>query len=200
MKRKLIALAVVAVALFVAQAVSAHTGKVAITCTDVTFSFSDFPSGSSKIDYEIKVDNVSNTGNFIIAGPTDSKKITLTLSGGTHTVYAKAFWQADGGGKIEATNTVTCAANPKCPSGYENGGTSDGVQLCLKTVTNTVTVPGPTVTVPGPTVTVTVPGPTKIVTKTKVKTKTVVKWKTKIVKKRICPIPPGGYPEPHLTG
>lgn len=204
--RKVIALVVVAFALVAAQAAGAHNGTTSIDCSAVTFSFTNFPAGPSTITYVIKLDGTQTaSGMFDITGPSATKTIPNQVTG-THTVYAKASWTADGGDKTEATATVTCAPPATCPEKTDTVVSTNPL-VCLRTVTVTTPAPPPTtVTVFGKpncttgvetgrgdgtvvctvtnTVTKTVPGPVRVkVVKVKVKGNTVyvkVKW---------CPVP-----------
>lgn len=134
MKRVFVALVIAASALVVAQTAGAHTGKISADCSAVTFTFASFPSGSSTISYVIKVDGTqTQAGSFAITGPAAVVSIPNKLAPGTHSVYAKATWGADGGGFAEGTASVSCAAPPPvCPEGTDK--ISDNPLVCQKTV------------------------------------------------------------------
>jgi hypothetical protein len=114
-----LAFAVVAVAVaLLAPSASAHVGRVTnISCTQVTFTYSSFPSGANSTHETVSIDGnqvVSKTFNF--NGSSASDTVAINVGSGTHTVSAHADWTVQGGGHVDATKTVTCP-HPPCPTG-----------------------------------------------------------------------------------
>ena len=106
---------VVAIAVFAATA-EAHTGTVAISCDQVTFSFASFPQGSSTVDWQVTVDGHQRSGSTVIQGSAASFTVALGLVGGEHKVVASVSWKADGGGSASGQNlALHCAGSPPPP-------------------------------------------------------------------------------------
>lgn len=102
-----------------APVASAHNGAITISCTNVTFSYTGFPSGTNPISETVKIDNstvVSKTFTFSGSSGTDS--VSINPGPGTHTVNAHASWTVGGGGSADKTQTVSGCA-PPCPNGIQ---------------------------------------------------------------------------------
>jgi len=158
------------------QAAVAHNGQISISCEEVTFNFSSFPTGPSTINWTVTVDGKPSTGTFSI-GQSATETVPLHLASGRHHISASATWTVDGGGSTSfeadlhcgSTTTTTTEHPPPPPPTI--------------TVTTTVTSPPPppvtnivTTTVTQPAATVTQPA--KIVIK--YRTRTIVKYKTRV--------------------
>ena len=180
---------VVAIAVFAATA-EAHTGTVAISCDQVTFTFASFPTGPNAINWV--VDGQSGTGSI---GSSGTVVVPLNFASGDHHVTASASWTVDGGGSTSGEADLSCGSPPPPPPPPPSTTTVTTPAPPPPTVTVTTTTPAPPpVTV---TVTTTTPAPPPI-TVTKTKTRTVVKWRTKVVyrthvkwRRATCHCPPG---------
>ena len=129
----LIALACAAVA---AAPAGANTTSITISCSGVTFFYSNFPTTGANTSQEtVYVDNVpvANTTFDFSGQSTATDTLPLSLSPGTHTIIANAATSSDEGTDgAYLAQTVTCGGGPPCPTGtkvnfrwhYSANGTS----------------------------------------------------------------------------
>lgn len=103
----------------IAPAAWAHTGTASISCTGVTYSFSDFPNASGNTVHEtVLVDSAKVASeNFTFDGPSASNTVSISVGSGTHSVVAKARWDTNGvSGSFQVTKQLSGCGAPTCPS------------------------------------------------------------------------------------
>ena len=105
----------------IAPAAWAHTGTASISCSGVTYSFSDFPSAPGNTVHEtVLIDNVKVASeNFRFNGPSGTNTVAISVGTGTNTVEARARWNTNGAtGSFQVTDSLSgCGAPPPtCPS------------------------------------------------------------------------------------
>jgi hypothetical protein len=106
----LVLLSVGALTLIGAATADAHIGTISIDCETVTFAFTRFPTGSSQIDYAIRVDGTPTShGTFTVTGASATQVIANHIEG-DHTVSASASWSVDRGGSAHGSAALTCEA------------------------------------------------------------------------------------------
>jgi hypothetical protein len=84
-----------------AAAASAHVGEISISCTGVTFSFSQFPSSGGMIDESVTVNGTTTSSTFDLTSSSGSNTIPISGVNG-ETVSAQANWTVGGGGSASA--------------------------------------------------------------------------------------------------
>jgi hypothetical protein len=117
MKRVLIAVGLALTASgALATSAQAHTGTATITCTQTTFSYQAFNSGSNTVQESVSIDgSVVASKSFTFPGPSGTDVVNVTVPAGTHTVVAHAQWNTNGQtGSFQVTKTLTCGP-PTCP-------------------------------------------------------------------------------------
>ncbi len=96
---------------------SAHTATITISCTQVTFNYSGFPSESITATETVAVNGVTQVHKtFTFTGPSGSDTVGISVPGGTNTVTAKTSWTVDGGGHASLSQQVS-GCKPPCPTG-----------------------------------------------------------------------------------
>jgi hypothetical protein len=116
--RRLLVAAVVAAGasgLF-ASAASAHVGKITISCTRVTFSFTGFPETGGQINESVTVNGTTTHHSFGLTGSSGGNSIPIGGANGD-VVSASATWTVGGGGSAHAGPTTLSGCKPPCPSG-----------------------------------------------------------------------------------
>lgn len=115
-----IALLVFAVGLFAAirpSIATAHEGGATITCSSVTFSYTDFANATNTVSEVVTVDGVTaHSGTFAFTGTGGSHSVAITVpaDGESHTVIASSSWNTNGhqgsfreSAELECGNTTT---------------------------------------------------------------------------------------------
>lgn len=105
----------------IAPSAWAHTGTASISCSGVTYSFSDFPNAPDNTVHEtVLVDGVkAASASFTFNGPSGSNTVAISVGTGTNTVVAKARWDTNGvSGSFQVSQQLSgCGAPPPtCPS------------------------------------------------------------------------------------
>ena len=122
MRRFLVAVVVALASLALAAPASATTIDVAITCDEVTFSYSRFPEGqTSSSQQTVTVNGATvHSSTFTFIGPADVSVVPLDIVGNA-TVVASYAWQSpfnQGAGSQQAT--------VQCGGGTTTGGDTTG--------------------------------------------------------------------------
>ena len=100
---------------FSATAASAHNADVNITCSNATFTFTNFLDlAGNTINELVAVDGVQlPLVTFTFDGPSGTNSIPLNLTSGDHTVTAHIEWHTNGqDGSKDASVDVSCGAPP----------------------------------------------------------------------------------------
>lgn len=159
-KFTVLTLAVALVALVAVTSAFAHTSAMSVTAAcntttglyDVTWTVGP-TTDLTKAPKVFASNRTSIPVGSALGASTDFKESVA----GTSTNVSAAItvkWSDNVTGTPTASLALagSCKKDVPCPEGFKDGGVTNGVRLCTKETTTTVTVPGPTVTVPGPTV------------------------------------------------
>jgi hypothetical protein len=94
-----------------ARAEEAHN-TVSFSCSAVTFTYYDFPSGKNTINEIIRVDGVEVVNKkFSFNGPSATDKVAISVPPGHHAIDGQTHWKGNGitgGADIKAPHGLTC--------------------------------------------------------------------------------------------
>lgn len=210
--KRVICVAVFLVALAIPNIASAHTGTVKCDSTGVVFSYNNNFAHDTLVTESVKDSTQGNGTVYSVTVPAN-KAFTHTVPAPSNSVIASAVW-TDGYSKGSIGPTIiSCPVSPVktppvCPLNTVNEGVSNGVLVCVRTVTNTLPAPPP-ITV---TVIKTVPEDEEMPVKCPkwakpyrvydnmtlcIKTHIIVKWKTRI---KMIPYTPNTAPVKNHKG
>jgi hypothetical protein len=127
MRRFLVATVVALASLALAAPASATTVDITVTCTEATFSYSQFPTNiQSSANQTVTVDGqpaASSTVQF--TGPTFVSTLPLTITGNA-SVTATSAWTAHGSGIDTVTRDVQCGGGTTTGGDTTGGDTTGG--------------------------------------------------------------------------
>ncbi len=112
----LLAIGLVGLGLMAAQVASAHTGQASITCSSVTFSYTDFVNAPNTVSEQIQVDRSTvYSAGFSFNGSSGGHAVGISVpqDGEAHTIRASASWDTNGEqGSFEKLAELVCGEKP----------------------------------------------------------------------------------------
>ena len=112
----LITIGLVGLGLMAAQVASAHNGQASITCTSVTFSYTDFVNAQNFVSEQIQVDGSTvYSAGFSFNGSSGGHTVGISVpqDGKAHVIRASASWDTNGEqGSFEKLAELGCGENP----------------------------------------------------------------------------------------
>ena len=123
--------AVAAVGASSAQASGGHgtgVGKTEITCTHVTWSYSEFPNAENNtVTQFLKINGVTSSSTFSFNGPEGTDTTTFTAPEGEYIIDARAKWDTNGvKGNFDHHLKVDCKPNFTIEKLQEISGSGTG--------------------------------------------------------------------------
>jgi hypothetical protein len=130
MKRILVAATAGLAALVIAAPASATTVEITVTCTEATFSYSQFPTDieSSAVQTVTVPGQPGASSTIEFTGPTFVSTLPLSITGNA-SVTATSAWTAHQSGTDSVTSDVQCGGGTTTTTGGETTGgetTGDG--------------------------------------------------------------------------
>ena len=127
MRRFLVATAVALASLALAAPASATTVEISVTCTEATFSYSQFPTNiQSSALQTVTVDGGQvHSGTIQFTGPTFVSTVPLSITGNA-TVTATSAWTAHQSGTDSVTRDVQCGGGDTTGGDTTTGGGTTG--------------------------------------------------------------------------
>jgi len=79
-----------------APTASAHTNEITISCTTVTFAYTNFPETAVVSHETINIDGTESQRDFSFQGPSATDTVMIDVGAGSHSVSANSEWSFDG--------------------------------------------------------------------------------------------------------